>query len=131
MLGKEKGSFSFEADVNKPMIEQQVNSLEVADDEGLIVSAHEDNSIKFFDANSGKCIQTIVGHTDSVSCLSYVAANKTVLSGGHDGAVRAWDLRSFSCVFDMPAHRRKYDEGVNTIAYNELFKLVATGKFFL
>jgi striatin 1/3/4 len=49
------------------------------------------------------------------------------LSGGHDGAVRAWDLRTFQCIYDTVAHRRKYDEGVLALAASDKFPLIASG----
>jgi len=39
-----------------------------------------------------------------------------MVSGCHNGSVRAWDLRTFQLLNDMPAHRLKYDEGILSIA---------------
>jgi WD40 repeat protein len=122
----EKGILTFEADVNKTLIKQQINKLEVSESHSMAISGHEDNSIKFYDLNSGKCIKTIIAHTDAVSSL--LSKGQSLISGGHDGSIRAWDLRTFTCVFDTPAHRRKYDEGVQCLAYNDLYQMVATGK---
>jgi len=41
------------------------------------------------------------------------------MSGGHDGSVRTWDLRTFSLLNDISAHRRKYDEGTLALAHSE------------
>ena len=34
-----------------------------------------------------------------------------MLSTGHDGNLRVWDLRKYKCVSDISVHVRKYDEG--------------------
>lgn len=38
----------------------------------LIVSGHEDKYIRFFDVNSNKMIRSLLGHTDSVTSLSFI-----------------------------------------------------------
>ena len=38
-----------------------------------------------------KSIKSIVGHTDAVTCL--IAKDFTLVSGGHDGSIRFWDIR--------------------------------------
>ena len=94
----------------------------------------EDNQLKFFDANSNRQIKTIVAHTEGVTSLMFqnTANNKNgqgiMLSGGHDGAIRGWDLRTFQCMFDIPAHRRKFDEGVLCLASCDKYPLIASGK---
>ena len=47
------------------------------------------------------------------------------MSGGHDGSVRTWDLRTFQLLNDMSCHRRKYDEGTLAIGCSQ--GIVATG----
>ena len=41
------------------------------------------------------------------------------MSGGHDGAVRVWDIRTFQLLHDMAAHRRKYEEGTLALAVSK------------
>ncbi len=55
----------------------------------------------------------------------------TLISGGHDGAIRAWDMRTFQCIFDVPAHRRKFDEGVLCLASTDKYPLIASGIKFV
>lgn len=54
-----------------------------------------------------------------------------LISGGHDGSVRAWDLRTFHFIFDVIAHRRKYDEGVLALAACDKYPIIASGIFII
>jgi striatin 1/3/4 len=74
-----------------------------------------------------------VGHTDAITSLLLTQkSNQNMLvSGGHDGAVRGWDIRTFQCIYDIAAHRKKYDEGVLSIAACDKFPLIASGKIVL
>ena len=91
--------------------------------------------MRFFDLNANKQIKAIVGHTDSIASLMFLykgSSNQyTLISGGHDGAIRAWDMRTYQCIFDVPAHRRKYDEGVLSLASCEKYPLIASGNYNL
>ena len=74
-----------------------------------------------------------MAHTDSITSIAVnrKSTQQMFLSGGHDGAVRAWDLRTFQCIYDTVAHRRKYDEGVLTLCSSDKFPLIASGKLFI
>lgn len=75
-------------------------------------------------------MKTIVGHTDAITSLllTHKSGQSMLVSGGHDGAVRAWDIRTFQCIYDIVAHRKKYDEGVLSLAMCDKFPLIASGK---
>ena len=47
-------SFNFETDAGKSLLAQQVNRLEVV--ESLLVTGHEDNTIRLLDPRAGKCV---------------------------------------------------------------------------
>ena len=86
----------------------------------MLIAATEDSKLRFFDLNSGKLINSVIGHADSVSslCTGLVLQGQPhlLVSGGHDGAVRVWDIRTFQLLHDMAAHRRKYEEGTLALA---------------
>lgn len=69
----------------------------ISENNKLLIAGTEDNMLKLIDLNSQKVVKTIVAHTDSVTSLMiHQRQNQSMLiSGGHDGAVRAWDLRTF------------------------------------
>jgi striatin 1/3/4 len=50
-----------------------------------------------------------------------------IITGGHDGAVRGWDLNNYSCLFDVAAHRRKYDEGIFSVGFSQNYPFIASG----
>ncbi|CAD8095570.1 unnamed protein product [Paramecium sonneborni] len=91
-----------------------------------IVSGHDDHKIRFFDLNSSKVCKTLIGHTDAVTDLCLFSKNVYQLASvSHDGSMRTWDIRKFQCLHEIPAHKQKYDEGIQTIASNNQY--VATG----
>lgn len=141
--GKEKGLINYQYDESKVLSLQQINKVIVSEEQKLIIAGTEDNLIRFFDLNSYKQVKSIVAHTDSVTSLlipnvhsTKHSTNNTVttsyglhsfVSGGHDGALRAWDLRTFQCTFDTIAHRRKFDEGVLALASSDKYTIIASG----
>lgn len=108
--GKEKGLINVSHDETKSLALQQINKVIVSEEQGLIIAGTEDNLIRFFDLHTHKQVKSIVAHADAVTSLlipTVHAAGKqsttsgapsgyhTFVSGGHDGAIRAWDLRTF------------------------------------
>jgi WD40 repeat protein len=107
--GKEKGLVQVPHDQTKPLELQQINKVLVSEEQGLIIAGTEDNLIRFFDLHTHKQVKSMVAHTDSVATLMIPSAaanlgsglrassatSNQFLSGGHDGAVRSWDLRTF------------------------------------
>jgi WD40 repeat protein len=57
-----------------------------------IVSGSSDQSIKVWDANTGECIHTLLGHTDLVRTLQLNSKTKTIVSGSYDGSLKIWNL---------------------------------------
>ena len=60
----------------------------------MLIAGTEDYKLRFIDLGSNKVIKTVVGHADAISCLNLLNSN-IMMSGGHDGSVRTWDLRTF------------------------------------
>jgi WD40 repeat protein len=47
-------------------------------------------------------IKSIIAHTDAVTSLSLHPNTYYVTSTGHDGGMRTWDIRKFTCLHDLP-----------------------------
>ena len=57
-----------------------------------IVSGSSDQSIKVWNATTGECIHTLLGHTDLVRTLQLDSKTKTIVSGSYDGSLKIWGL---------------------------------------
>jgi len=68
---------------NKIVFNEQLN---------LCITGNEDKEIKFFDIWTSEFVNGYVGHTDSVSSLALSSNGYQLLSGGHDGSIRCWDI---------------------------------------
>lgn len=69
----------------------------------------------------------MLAHLDGVTCLSIDPAGFTLVSGGHDGSVRFWDIiGSKACVQDMNVHREKAREGVLAVEFHQSLPFVAS-----
>ena len=119
--GKYIKDFSYEVERNLQYESKQVNKI-IFFNNNLFVTGHEDKHVKFFDVRSGKIINDFVGHTDSLNDLCKGFNENQILTCSQDGSVRSWDLRGGKnkLIFDIPAHRKKYDEGcfgIKTLVY--------------
>ena len=77
---------------------QQINKIEICSNQNMLVAGTEDSKIRFFDLNSNKLINSVIGHADSVTSLRSLGIQgqpNLIVSGGHDGSVRVWDIRNF------------------------------------
>jgi len=127
VTGKNKGLLNFEVDNNLFFEQQQINKVITHQYSPIAISAHENKYIRFFDLNSSTEVKSIIAHTDSVSDLNISTNGHYLISGGHDGSIRCWDLRKYQCLHELPAHRKKFDEAVFSIVQHPIYPYVASG----
>lgn len=72
--------------------ERDVTSVAFSRDGTRIVSGSEDNTVKVWDARSGKALLTLRGHTDNVISVAFSPDDKRVVSGSK-GILKVWDVR--------------------------------------
>ncbi|EGR31914.1 hypothetical protein IMG5_099940 [Ichthyophthirius multifiliis] len=92
----------------------------------ILLSAHEDKYIRFFDINQKMPINHIQAHNDAVTSLAFHQDKNYVSSTGHDGFIKTWDLRQYKCVSEIKAHQNKYDEAVHSIIINQNYNYIAS-----
>lgn len=102
----------------------------------LVIGAHEDRCIRFYDISrlsdrsSGvntACVDTMVTHLDSVTSLAVDPHGLYLLTGSHDASIRVWDMESRACIQEMTNHGFKYNESVHTVALHPQLPLAASG----
>uniref|UniRef100_A0A673USP1 THO complex 6 n=1 Tax=Suricata suricatta TaxID=37032 RepID=A0A673USP1_SURSU len=72
----------------------EINALLLVPKENALILAGGDCQLHTMDLETGTFTRALRGHTDYVHCLALRERSPEVLSGGEDGAVRLWDLRS-------------------------------------
>ncbi|CAF4835961.1 striatin-4 isoform X1 [Pieris napi] len=92
----------------------------------VLVTAHEDRHIRFWDAVSGRCAHAMVAHLDAVTGLALDPNGLFLLSGSHDCSVRLWNLDTKTCVQEITAHRKKFDEGILDVAFHPVRPYIAS-----
>lgn len=105
----------------------QVNTICTSTNVALTISGHEDKRIRFFDLNANSCVKDIVGHTDAVTDICIDDSGYYLISTGHDGSVRSWDLRTFHCLHEITLNRKKYDESIFCVAQHPAGEIIAIG----
>lgn len=58
----------------------------------LLFTGHEDKFLKVSHLHTGKCLASMHGHKDAVTSLDIDPAGLKLLSAGHDGALRIWEI---------------------------------------
>ncbi|XP_062036247.1 THO complex subunit 6 homolog isoform X1 [Lepus europaeus] len=72
----------------------EINALLLVPKENALILAGGDCQLHTMDLETGSFTRALRGHTDYVHCLALRERSPEVLSGGEDGAVRLWDLRT-------------------------------------
>ncbi|XP_068207875.1 F-box/WD repeat-containing protein 7-like [Palaemon carinicauda] len=67
-----------------------------------IVSGSDDNTLKVWNATSGKCMRTLTGHTGGV--WSSQMSDNLIVSGSTDRMLRVWNAETGDCIHTLYGH---------------------------
>jgi striatin 1/3/4 len=99
----------------------------------MLAAAHDHGLVTFLDLNSGQVAGKIDrAHAGGASTLLVEpqSGGLHVVTGGHDGAVKVWDIRNYQCIAETAVkgqHLRKFDEGVLCLGAHPEAPFVASG----
>jgi WD40 repeat protein len=68
------------------------------------LSSGEDQTVRFWDLETGQCRAVLSGHTSGVLSVALSADGRWGLSGGNDRTLRWWDLETGQCRAALGGH---------------------------
>ncbi|WVF69212.1 nuclear distribution protein PAC1 [Kwoniella sp. CBS 6097] len=70
----------------------------------FVATGSRDKTIKLWDAQSGQCLRTFVGHDNWIRAIVFHPSGKYLLSASDDKTIKIWDLVNGRCVKTVDAH---------------------------
>jgi len=84
-----------------------VNSLDISDDNALIITGSADKDIKIWGMDFGDCHKSIFAHDDAVTQVNFVPQTHYFFSCGKDGLVKYWDGDKWELIHTLEGHQDK------------------------
>jgi WD40 repeat protein len=86
--------------------------------------SEEKEFISIWDANTGKLVTKLKGHTEQVRCLAWTPDGTTLISGSNDYTIRTWNTTTWQQIAVSTA-----DEGVSAIAISSNGRILASASW--
>jgi WD40 repeat protein len=89
------------------------------------VSGSDDETVRLWDAATGALLQTLEGHTSSVTSVAFSPDGKQVVSGSYDKTVRLWDAATGALLQTLEGHT----DSASLAAFSPNGKQVVSGSY--
>ncbi len=101
----------------------RVSAVAITQDAKVIATGGWDNTVRLWDAASGKQLHCLQGHSDAVFFVAFAPDDKTLASSSRDGSVRLWDVAGARELRQWAAH----ENGTFGLAFGLEGKTLASG----
>ena len=85
---------------------KSVNAVVITSDGKQIVSGSTDSTIKIWDIETGKNINTLIGHHSSIRAIAITPDGKNIVSASQDTTLKVWDLQTGECLCTCIEHQK-------------------------
>ncbi|MBD2568630.1 protein kinase domain-containing protein [Anabaena lutea] len=100
-----------------------VKSVAFSPDGQTLASGSGDNTIKLWNVNTGKLLQTLPGHSSAVSSLAYSPDGQTLASGSYDHTIKLWNVTTGKLLQTLPGH----SQSIRSVAFSPDGQTLASG----
>ena len=76
-----------------------------------VVSASNDSTLKVWDVETGECVATLEGHSESVYGVAVLPDGRRVVSASGDNTLKVWDVATCKCVATLTGHTKRVRRG--------------------
>jgi WD40 repeat protein len=100
-----------------------VTSVSVSGNGDVVASGSDDQTVKLWDARTGRLLHSLEGHGEQVTSVSLSSDGKLVASGSKDLTVKLWEVEEGRLLVTLKGHTHC----VTSVALSKDGKLVASG----
>lgn len=90
-----------------------------------VLAAGEDEMVRVWDLETGRCLRLLVGHHSTIYCVAWSGDQRRALSGDANGVIRVWDVESERCLRILEGHR----DSVKTLTWDIDERLAFSGSY--
>ena len=72
--------------------------------DAVLASGSDDKTIKLWNANTGECLRTLEGHTQTVHSVAFSPDGTTLASGSWEKTIKLWNANTGECLRTLEGH---------------------------
>jgi small GTP-binding protein len=100
-------------------------SVAITGDAKRALSDSSDNSLTYWNLDTGECLATLKGHSDLIKSIAIAPNGRFAVSGSNDKTVKIWNLKKGTCVGTLEGHK----SNIHSVAISPDGTLIASTGF--